>query len=443
MLALAWPLILTNIAQILINATDVYLLAKLGPDALAASAMGSGLVVAMMLFGIGLVLASSPMIASEMGRRRNSVRDVRRTVRQAMWAAVSITLPLWALLWFTGPLMQIAGQPARLANDTGIFVRALQWEILPALLTVVLRSFIAALERPIWTLIVGIGGVLVNALVNWSLIFGHFGFPPLGLRGAGIGSSLTSLAVFGAMVLVVTRQRHFRRYHLLGRFWRADWPRFRAIWRLGLPISLGLGFEATVFAAAVFLMGYISTAAVAANAVAFQVVSMTFMVPMGIAQAATVRVGLAYGRRDVTGVGQAGWCAYAIGVGFMAVMGMVIAAFPRPLAGLFLDAARPDNAPVLDMAVGFLGIAAIFQIVDGAQVVGTGMLRGLHDTRVPMIFSFVGYWGIGIGVGALLAFKVGMGGVGIWIGLTVGLAIVAILLLARWSARGRLGLVPQ
>jgi multidrug resistance protein, MATE family len=431
-LALAWPLILTNVSQMLINMTDVLMLARVGPDALAASAVGSGLVIAMMLFGIGLIMASSPMIASEVGRRFNSVRDVRRTVRQAMWAAVSITIPIWILLWFTGPLMKWVGQPDRLAEDVGLFVRALQWQILPALLTVALRNFIAALELPIWTLVVGIAGVFVNALVNWALIFGHLGVPPLGLLGAGIGSSLTSLAIFVATVAVVHWHPKFRRYHLLGRFWRADWPRFRAIWKLGFPISLQLGFEATVFAAAVFLMGYINTASVAAHAVAIQIASMTFMVPMGIAQAATVRVGTAYGRRDAVAIRRAGWSAYALGVGFMGVMALIIWIMPRTLANFFLDPAMPGNAQVLDIAVGFLGVAAVFQIVDGAQVVGAGMLRGLHDTKMPMLFAAFGYWVIGIGVGTILAFGLAWDGLGIWIGLAVGLAVVSVLMLLRW-----------
>jgi multidrug resistance protein, MATE family len=437
-LALAWPLILTNISQMLINMTDVLLLGRVGPDALGASAVGSGLVIAMMLFGIGLIMASSPMIASEIGRRFNSVRDVRRTVRQSMWAAVSITIPMWILLWFTGPLMKWAGQPDRLADDVGLFVRALQWEILPALLTVALRNFIAALERPIWTLVVGIAGVFVNALVNWALIFGHLGAPPLGLLGAGIGSSLTSLAIFGATVAVIIWHPQFRRYRLLGRFWRPDWQRLRAIWKLGFPISLQLGFEATVFAAAVFLMGYINTASVAAHAVAIQIASMTFMVPMGLAQAATVRVGTAYGRSDPVAIRRAGWAAYGLGVGFMAAMALIIWIMPRTLASLFVDPAMPGNGQVIDIAVGFLGVAAVFQIVDGAQVVGAGMLRGLHDTKMPMLFAAFGYWVIGIGIGTYLAFGAGWDGLGIWVGLAVGLAVVALLMLVRWRDLSRL-----
>jgi MATE family multidrug resistance protein len=330
-----------------------------------------------------------------------------------------------------------------LASDTGIFVQALMWMIWPALGVVVLRSFMATLEQPKWAMVAGIAAVVVNAVVNYGLIFGNFGLPKLGLMGAGIGSSITSLFQFLFLCGVVKLHKRFRRYHLFGRWWRSDWPRFATIWRLGFPIGLHMGFEAMVFAAAVFLMGYISTASVAAHAVAIQIASMTFMVPMGIGQAATVRVGLGYGRRDAEAIRRAGWAAYVLGVGFMTAMAVVIWAMPETLAGLFLDPSVAANAEVLRLSVLFLIVAAVFQIVDGVQVVGTGMLRGLQDTTWPMLFAAFGYWVVGIGLGAWLAFSRGWDGVGIWMGLAVGLGIVAALVLVRWLGRDRLGLLPS
>jgi multidrug resistance protein, MATE family len=442
-MSLAWPLILTNVTMVLINSTDVFLLARVSPDALAASALGSGIVIATLLIGIGIVTAAAPLMAAEIGRKAHSVRDVRRTVRQAFWAAVAVCVPLWAILWFTGPFLVWAGQPAQLAQDTGLFVRALQWLILPTLGVVVLRSFMAALERPYWAMVAGVAAVIVNAVVNYGLIFGHFGLPRLELVGAGIGSTLTSIFQFLFLAIIVTRHPKFRRYHLFGRWWRADWQRFATIWRLGFPIGLHMGFEAMVFAAAVFLMGYINTASVAAHAVAIQIASMTFMVPMGLGQAATVRVGLGFGKRDAEAIRRAGWTAYALGVGFMTVMAILIWLVPATLAGFFLDPALAGNAEVLRLAVSFLIVAAVFQIVDGAQVVGTGMLRGLQDTTWPMLFAALGYWVIGIGFGCWLAFDRGWDGVGIWTGLAVGLGIVAMLVLVRWLMRERLGLLPS
>lgn len=442
-LALAWPLILTNITMVLINSTDVFLLARLGPGALAASAMGSGIVIAMLLIGIGIVVAASPLMAAELGRKAHSVRDVRRSFRQSLWAATAVSIPIWAILWNVGAMLEWAGQPQQLAADTGIFIRALMWQIWPALGVVAIRGFMAALELPRWTMVAGAAAVVVNAVVNYGLIFGHFGLPKWGLFGAGVGSSLTSLFQFLFLCAVLYVHPRFRRYHLLGRWWRADWQRFATIWKLGLPIGLHMGFEAMVFAAAVFLMGYISTEAAAAHAVAIQIASMTFMVPMGLGQAATVRVGLGYGRRDPEAIRRAGWTAYALGVGFMTAMALVIWVIPGALAGLFLEPDKVQNEEVLRLAIQFLLVAAVFQIVDGAQVVGTGMLRGLQDTTWPMLFAAFGYWVIGIGVGAWLAFYQNWEGVGIWIGLAIGLGIVAALVLLRWLSRDRLGLLPQ
>ncbi len=442
-IALAGPLILTNISQILINTTDVLMLGRVGPDALGASAVGTGLVWTAMLFGIGLITATSPMMASALGHRFNAVRDVRRTFRQSLWTVALVTAAIWVMLWFTGPLMRLAGQPVRLSEDVGKFVRALQWMVLPGLGIVAIRTFLSALERPGWTLVIGIGGVLVNGLINYGLIFGNFGLPRLGLVGAGIGSSISTSLTFLALVVLITRHRKFRRFHLFGRFWRPDWPRFRQMWRLGLPIAMTMGFEASVFTLAVFLMGYINTASVAAHAIAIQIASMTFQVPLGLGQAVTVRVGLAYGRKDENGIERAGWAAYILGVGFMTIMAVVIWLMPRALASLYVDPSLAANGPVIDLAVTFLLVAAVFQIVDGAQVVGAGMLRGLHDTKVPMQYAAFGYWVVGIGVGTGLAFWAGWQGLGIWIGLAAGLGVVSLLMLRRWLARDRLGLLPS
>jgi multidrug resistance protein, MATE family len=200
-----------------------------------------------------------------------------------------------------------------------------------------------------------------------------------------------------------------------------------------------MGLEIGVFALAAYFMGWLGAPAVAAHAVALQCAALTFMVPLGLGQAATVRVGLALGRGDRRGVGRAGWTAWLMGVVFMGAMALVMWSFPRALVTLFLNDV-PANAAVIALAVTFLRVAAAFQLVDGAQVIGAGMLRGLHDTRWPLIFAFVGYWGIGLGIGAWLAFGADWKGLGIWIGLASGLAAVAVLMLGRWLMRERIGL---
>ena len=440
---LAYPLILTNLAQAAIHATDVVLLGWVGSRSLAAGALGVNLFNAVLIFGTGLVTASAPMMARQLGRHRHSVREVRRTVRQAMWAAVAIAIPFWVLLWQAEHILLFFGQEPGLAADAGGFVRALQWGLLPYFFFLILRSFVSALERPLWSLVIGGGAVLFNAIVNYGLIFGHFGLPELGLLGAGIGSALSNLLMFVGMAIVVTRHKQFRRYRLFGRFWRADWSRFAAIWKLGLPIAVTLTLEVTIFNAAVFLMGLISTEALAAHAIAIQIAALSFMVPLGLAQAVTVRVGLAFGRGDRAGIARAGWTSFAIGEAFMVVMALVLVTIPHLLVNAFLDESDPANAEVISLAVSFLVVAALFQIVDGAQAVGAGMLRGLHDTTVPMLYALVGYWVIGLGTGVFLAFGLEWGGIGLWLGLALGLAVVSILMILRWMRRDRLGLMPE
>lgn len=439
-ISLSLPLILTNLAQTLINATDVVLIGWLGSHMLAAGALGTNLYFAFLIFGIGFVSAVSPMVARELGERRHSVRDVRRTVRQGLWASVAITVPFWLILWHTEPILIAIGQETDLAHIAGSYMRGLQWAMLPFLWYLVLRAFIAALERPFWSLVVGIGGVLINALAVWALIFGKLGLPALGIVGAGIASSISATAMFAGMAAVCMLHPKFRRYHIFGRFWRPDWPRLVALFRLGLPIGIAVAFEVTVFNLAVFLMGLISAAAVAAHAIAIQIAALCFMVPLGISQAATIRVGRAYGARDRDGIRRSGWMAYCLGIAFMSLTAITIFLAPEALIGIFLDPAAAENADVVSLAVAFLGIAALFQIFDGAQVIGAGLLRGLHDTRIPMLYAALGFWGIGLVTSIILGFGLHMGGLGIWIGLACGLASVSILLMQRWLRRHVLGL---
>ncbi len=442
LLALALPLILANLAQSAINATDLVLLGRYNADALAAGSLAFNLYVPLVVFGIGLLSAVSPVVAAERGARRHSVREVRRTVRQGMWHAVTLCVPCWLILWQAPALLMVLGQDADLARAAGSFVRIVMWSLLPIFLFFVLRNFIAAIERPNWGAVVLVGQVVINALLGWALIFGQFGAPAMGLAGSALASALANLFVFVALAAVVAFARPFRRYAIFGRWWRADWPRYRELAAIGLPIAITLLLEVSVFAAAVFIMGLIGRDAIAAHAIALQIAAFTFMVPLGLSQAATVRVGLAYGASDREGITRAGWTALAVGIGFMAAMALVLLAFPRLLIGIFLHTGDPRNATVVALAVPFLGIAALFQIVDGAQSVGAGVLRGLQDTRWPMIFAAFGYWVVGIGVGVALAFPLGMKGLGVWIGLASGLAVVAVLMVWRWTRRAALGLIP-
>ena len=438
-LALAWPLILANLTQQAIQATDVLLMGRLGATQLAAATLALNLTFTFNLLMLGIVIASSPMMATALGQRFNAVRDVRRTFRAGLWLIAAMLPPYWLILWHVGDLMRVFGESPDLASQGQTFLRAYMWCTAPWLLFQLLRNFVSALERPRIILWLSLGGIALNALLSWSLIFGHFGLPRLGLVGGGLGSTLTWLIMCGALVGVVAADRQFRRFRLFGNWWRFDRQRTAAMIRLGWPIGVTMALEMGVFALAAYFMGWIGAPAVAAHAVALQLAALTFMVPLGLGQAATVRVGFAVGRRDEAGITRAGWTAWVIGVGFMGTMAVLMWTFPRDLVTLFLKDV-PENAVVIGLAVSFLRVAAAFQLVDGAQVIGAGMLRGLHDTRWPLVFALVGYWVVGLGIGTWLAFAEDWKGVGIWIGLASGLAAVAALMLARWVMRDRLGL---
>ena len=442
LILLALPMIAGNIAWSAIAASDLLLLGRRSAESVAAGALAINLFHAFLIFGMGLVTAASPLIASERGRRRHSVRDVRRTVHQTLRAALFFVIPAWILLWQCEAIMRALGQQPDLARGAGDLMRGLQWALLPFLGFTTLRNFIAALERPVWGLFIMLAAIPINIAAGWALIFGHLGLPALGLFGAGLASSLSSSFLFLGLLAVILIDRRFRRYRLMGRFWSRDRERHRQVWALGLPIAVTLGFETTVFNASAFLMGLIGRDSLAAHAVAIQIAALVFMVPMGIGQAATVRVGIAYGRADWAGVGRAGWLALGIGTGFACCAAALLILAPRLLVSAFLDLSDPANARTAALAVSFLAVAALFQLADAAQAVGAGVLRGVQDTRVPMIFALIGYWVVGIGVGTLLAFPGGMAGVGIWLGLASGLSAAALLLVARWSLRDRLRLLP-
>jgi MATE family multidrug resistance protein len=438
-LALAWPLILANLTQQAIQATDVLLMGRLGATQLAAATLALNLTFTFNLLMLGLLIASSPMMATALGQRFNAVRDVRRTFRAGLWLLAFMLPPYWLVLWHVGTFMRVFGESAELADQGQSFLRAYMWCTAPWLIFQLLRNFVSALERPRIVLWLSLGGILLNALLSWSLIFGHFGLPALGLAGGGLGSTLTWLMLCAALFIVTQSDRQFRRFHLFGHWWRFDRQRTAAMIRLGWPIGVTMALEMGVFALAAYFMGWIGAPAVAAHAVALQLAALTFMVPLGLGQAATVRVGLALGRRDEAGIARAGWAAWVMGVAFMGTMALVMWSMPRTLVTLFLKDV-PANAETIALAVSFLTVAAAFQLVDGAQVIGAGMLRGLHDTRWPLLFALVGYWVVGLGIGVWLAFARDWRGLGIWVGLASGLAAVAALMLARWIMRGRLGL---
>ena len=438
-LRLSAPLALTQLAMIGINTTDIVMMGWLGPADLAAGALGMNIFIPLYLFGMGIATVVTPMTAQALGGR--DFHGVRRTVRQGFWLTLLFAALFSLIIWNGRWLLLLFGQEADTALRADDYLKAVTWAMLPSLWFVVLRCFVTAHSRPRSVLIITLAAVAANAIGNYGLMFGNFGLPRWELMGAGVTSSIVSWLMLLAMLVFVLRDRRFKRYAILVRFWRPDWPRFRELFRIGLPIGLTLLSETSLFAGAAFLAGLISTEALAAHAIALQCAAVAFMVPLGISQASMVRVGLAAGSRDPAAVGRAGWSSLLVGMLFMTGSALVFWFAGPQLVGLFLDRDLPANAPVVELAVAFLVIAALFQLVDGAQVIAISALRGLKDTKVPMWLAMTGYWGVGFTTSVVLAFPLGLGGEGVWTGLAVGLAFVA--LTAVWRFHRRAHFLPN
>ncbi|MFP4125362.1 MAG: MATE family efflux transporter [Alphaproteobacteria bacterium] len=435
--ALAGPLALAQLAQIAINTTDLVMMGWLGTEALAAGGLAVNIWILPALFGIGVASAIPPLVAEALGARQP--RRVRRAVRQGLWVTAVVTVPPALALAFSAPLLQSLGQTPAVAADAEAYLRAAALGLPFAAFTMALRGFVTSFGHTRAVLAVMAAAVVVNALSNYALMFGHFGLPRLELVGAGISSTLVNIATFAALAVLASRVAPYRRYRIFARLWRPDWTVFAAVLKLGLPIGLTLLLEVGMFSAAALLVGTLGPVPLAAHNIALQLCAIIFMVPLGVSQAATIRVALAAGRRDGAGIRRVGTLAAGLAVAIMTVPAAAFLLVPGWLVRPFLDDPAAQTR-LVETAVGLLGVAALFQIADGLQVVGAGLLRGLKDTTVPMLYAGFGYWLCGFGAAAALLWLAEAGARGVWVGLLIGLTVTAALALRRFFRRAcRLG----
>lgn len=428
--ALGVPLVGAQLAQMAIHTTDVILVGWLGTTELASVVLATQMFFIVFIFGTGFTSAVVPLVAQALGHK-DPVR-VRRSVRMGFWIVFAYSVLTAPLLWFSEPILLRLGQAPDVAALAQSYLRIAQWGIFPALGLMALRSFVTGLEKGSIVLYVTIGMFLMNTAVAYTLIFGHFGAPALGLHGAAIAAVSANLCGFLIAVVYVESQPRMRAYEVFVRFWRPDWAMVREIVALGLPISFTILAETSLFSAASLLMGMIGKLELAAHGIALQLASIAFMIPLGLAQVATVRVGLANGRNDSVGIRRAAVAVLAVGIFFTAIGSVLYAAVPRALGALFLDTRQADAETVLALAVPLIAIAGAFQLVDGLQAVGAGLLRGVKDTKVPMILALIAYWPIGFACAWTFAFPLGFGGKGVWFGFVLGLAAAAVFLCGRF-----------
>ena len=427
---LAAPLALSHLSYMAILLTDVVMMGWIGTGAIAAGTLARDFFWVFGAFSMGVLTGATPIMAQHLGARR--FRRIRPAVRNAAWLALLLAIPVSVIAWHSSPILVALGQDPQVSDDGQSYLRWLLWGLLPSLWFAVLTEFLAAHARARAVLVVSLLGIALNALLDYSLMFGNFGAPNMGLRGAGVASLVVNWVMFLALLSFVLKDRQFRRYRLLGRLWRIEWPVMGEIVRIGSPIAVTEITEMGMYFVTTLMMGLIGVEALAAHAVTAQCYAIVFMIPVGLAQAGAVRVGRAAGARDSAGLARSGWTATALAGLLVLLPAVVFWLAGRFVAGLILDPANPANTEALDLAVLLLSVAAFFMIADAVQIAARGALQGLKDTAMPMVIALSTSWGLGIPTAVVLGFFLGYGGPGIWAGMAVSMTGAAWLLIRRF-----------
>ncbi|MBV8777874.1 MAG: MATE family efflux transporter [Alphaproteobacteria bacterium] len=439
-LALALPLAAANLSQMAMSVIDTVMVGKLGAVPLAAVALGSGFYFTGVVICIGVLTAVAPLAAYAIGAGDRPAAG--RVARSGLVLAALLSLLVIAATALAGRLLDLIGYDPALAREIGRFLRAVCWGAPGFLGFVVLRSLLAALERTRGVMVVLVLCVPANAALNWVLIFGHLGVPALGLAGAGIASASVQWLMLAGLAAAVWRLRRAGVVPRANGGWRGVPGDLRRILRLGAPIGGLQALEVGVFVTSAAVVGLFGADPLAAHQIAINYASITFMVPMGIGQAATVRVAAERGAQRQPAARRAAWVALALGTSFMAASAVAIWTLPQAIVGLYVAADDPANRELVTLALRFLVFAGLFQVVDGIQVVAAGALRGYEDTVAPMVFAGIGYWGIGFAGGWALTFPLRFGPVGMWWGFVLGLSVVAALLTLRLYRQSTGELIP-
>ena len=435
LLVLGIPLVGAQLAQMLINVVDTVMMGWLGTRELAAGTLAFQFFFILWIFGSGFAFAIVPLAATAVGR--GDEVSVRRHVRMGLWVQCAYFAVIFVPMGYVREILIAFRQDPVLAGLAQDYMDIAKWAILPSLFLMVLRSFATALEHARIILVITLFSAVLNGLLNYAFIFGNFGAPRLEIPGAALATLLTNLVAFGFGALWVGLRPEFRSYEVFKRLWRSDFPAFFEIIRLGLPISIGIIAEVGLFAFTAIMMGWLGEISLAAHGIALQIAALAFMVPLGLSNAATARVGIAVGRQDQAALVRAGQAAVIITTVFALSAALPMLLIPEVLIGGWLAEGDPNAADVVAIAVPLLWVAACFQLVDGLQVIGVGLLRGLKDIRIPMLIAVFSYWAAGVPIALLLGFIAGLGGVGIWSGLAAGLSFAAVLLIWRFFREAR------
>ncbi len=435
-LALGLPLVGSHLARMAIGVADTVMVGWYGVEELAALVIATSFFHIMFFLGMGFGIGVMGLIAAAIAR--DDEIEVRRSTRMALWLSILFALLAMPPLWFSEPILLAIGQKPEVAALAQDYLRIAGFGLLPVLCGLTLNSYLAAMERAQVVLWITLAGLPVNVFLNWVLIFGNLGAPELGVRGAAIASVSVQALQLVLLVAYAGWLPAARKYHLFQRFWRADWAEFRAVFWLGLPIGLTMVAEGGLFVGSNVMMGWIGTRELAAHGIALQLASITFMLHLGMSNAATIRAGQAKGLGDAKLMRDGAIAVTAVSFVIAVIAVAVFVLFPRQLVGLYLDSSDPETPVLIGIATGLMFYAALFQLTDAMQVIGLGLLRGVQDTRVPMIIAAISYWLVGMPIAYGLAFVAGLGPAGLWLGLVAGLTVAAILLMRRfWRGLAR------
>ena len=428
MFALAFPVVIAELGWMTMGMVDTLMVGRLGPEAIGAVGLGSALFIAIGIFAMGMLLGLDTLVSQSFGAGR--LDECHRWLIHGVALSVLLTIPTTLLLFWVSANLDRWGMNPDVLRLMRPYLDAIAWSTLPLLVYFALRRYLQGLGvvRPIMiTLIVA---NLMNLAGNWLLIYGNLGAPALGVAGSAWATVLARITMAASLFVVIVRRERHRRPGLMETPLSIEAARLRQLVALGAPAAGQLTLEVGVFAMASALAGRMLPASLAAHQIALNLAGFTYMVPLGVASAGAVRVGQAIGRRDAAGAARAGWTALLFGVVFMSVAAIAFVAIPRPLIGAFTTDTR-----VLEIGIALLAVAAVFQLFDGLQAVGTGVLRGLGETRLPMLWNLAGHWFIGLPIAYLLAFHFGFGVIGLWWGLSSGLIICGVALLIVWWRR--------
>ncbi len=419
-LSLGLPLVGAQLAQISMSFVDTVMAGNYHPDDLASVAIGSSFFMPFFTIAIGILMALSPIIAQLFGARE--LGSIGKKVRQGLWLSVLLSIPVILVLNHLGPVMLLLGFTSEVIRITSGYLFAVSWGIPAVLAFMVLRYFNEALGVTRPALYITLIGLVFNIFGNYTLIYGRFGFPELGAVGTGWATALVFWVMFLVMLGYTLGKKEYRRYRLFRDVRLPERRHIGEILRIGTPIGISMGMETSMFAVMALLMGTLGTTIVAAHQIAINFASITFMIPLGLSLAITVRVGQLYGKRHFRQSRFAGFAGIGLCTAIMCCAAVIMMLFPDRIASVY-----SNDPEVISMAAMLLIMAAIFQISDGLQVGGSGALRGLKDTKIPMIVNLTAYWIIGIPLGYTLGIVLEWGPRGLWAGLIAGLTIAAIM----------------